>query len=139
MKKMLKQLKKRWQIVTAVLFSMFVLGITPAQVQAWSPINFDQGNLDPSKIKDVGGKAVKIFLMVSIIILVAIVILLGVSIALNNDEMHAETNAKKRMVLVILGIVVVALAVTIVTGLYKVFNPNNAWDSMLNVAFAALG
>ena len=138
MKKMLKELKRKWQVVAAVLFGAFVLGVVPQNALAWSPINFDQGNLDPSKIKDVGGKAVKILLMVVIIALVAIVIILGASIALNNDEMHAETNAKKRIVLVVLGIIIVALAVTIVTGLYKVFNPNNPWDAMLHVAIAML-
>ena len=138
MKKMLKELKRKWQVVAAVLFGVFVLGVVPQNALAWSPINFDQGNLDPSKVKEVGGKLIKLERMLAIILLIAIVIAVGVSIALNNDDRNAHTESKKKIVSVAIGIAIVSLAVIIVIGLYKMLNPNSPWDSMLHIAINAI-
>ncbi len=134
----MRKMGKVFRTIGALLFGLLVLGVFPQTSLAWSPINFDQGDFSASKLKDTGGKIIKIILMVSIMALIAIVIILGVSMALHNDDLNAQSKAKMRLVMVVAGIVVVALSVMLVTGLYKVLNPNNPWDSMRAITVAML-
>ena len=125
----MKNIKK----VFAVLFGFMFLGITPVAF-AGNSIDFSQ-SLDPSKVKDAGGKLLHLLRMVAILALIAALIIGGVAIALNSDEMGAQYKMKQTLLHIALGIAVVALAAGIVLGIYKLLNPNDSW-SMIRLILA---
>lgn len=109
-------------LVLVVLFSL----IAPA-VKADDGINFDQ-DLSLPDVQTKAGTLLKFVRTVVLILAVLAVILLGFAIVYNNEDPRVESEVKRRLLFVGVGVTIIALAVGIITFVFKTFSNENPFS-----------